>query len=80
VFKVVLVNTGWIGMMIYLHAFLKPTILLRSDSGGLALKVGVLTLFYLYYTNVSELFLPHDMDVSGLGLLATRSANAGDKG
>jgi hypothetical protein len=58
VFNAVLVNTGWIGMMIYLYAFLKPTILLRSDSGGLALKVGVLTLFFLYYINVSELFLP----------------------
>jgi hypothetical protein len=45
-------------MIIYLYAFLKPAILLRSDSGGLALKVGVLTLFFLFYINVSELFLP----------------------
>jgi hypothetical protein len=58
VFNAVLVNTGWIGMIIYLYAFLKPAILLRSDSGGLALKVGVLTLFFLFYINVSELFLP----------------------
>jgi hypothetical protein len=58
VFTAVLVNTGWIGMLVYLYAFLKPAILLRADNGGLALKVGVLTLFFLYYVNVSELFLP----------------------
>jgi hypothetical protein len=58
VFKAVLVNTGWIGMIVYLYAFLKPAILLRSDNRGLALKVGVFTLFFLFYINVSELFLP----------------------
>jgi hypothetical protein len=58
VFYAILVNTGWIGMLIYLYAFLKPTILLRADNGGLALKVGVATIFFLYYINVSELFLP----------------------
>jgi hypothetical protein len=58
VFNAVLVNTGWIGMIVYLYAFLKPAILLRSGNGGLALKVGVATLFFLYYINVSELFLP----------------------
>jgi hypothetical protein len=58
VFTAVLINTGWIGMLVYLYAFLKPAILLRADNGGLALKVGVLTLFFLYYINVSELFLP----------------------
>jgi hypothetical protein len=58
VFNVVLINTGWIGMTIYLYAFLKPTIFLRAGNGGLALKVGVATLFFLYYINVSELFLP----------------------
>jgi hypothetical protein len=58
VFNAVLVNTGWIGMIIYCYAFLKPTILLRSDDGGLALKVGVATVFFLYCINVSELFLP----------------------
>jgi hypothetical protein len=58
VFMAVLINTGWIGMLVYLYAFLKPAILLRADNGGLALKVGVLTLFFLYYINVSELFLP----------------------
>jgi hypothetical protein len=58
VFSAVLINTGWIGLIVYLYAFLKPTILLQPDSGGLALKVGVATLFFLYYINVSELFLP----------------------
>jgi hypothetical protein len=58
VFNAVWVNTGWIGMLIYLYAFLKPAILLRAENAGLALKVGVLTLFFLYYVNVSELFLP----------------------
>jgi hypothetical protein len=58
VFSAVLVNTGWIGVIIYFYAFLKPAILLRSDNGGLALKVGVATLFFLYFINVSELFLP----------------------
>lgn len=58
VFNAVWVNTGWIGMLVYLYAFLKPAIFLRADNGGLALKVGVLTLFFLYYINVSELFLP----------------------
>jgi len=58
VFNAVLVNTGWIGLIIYCYGFLKPAILLRPDNEGLALKVGVLTLFFLYYINVSELFLP----------------------
>ncbi len=58
VFSAVLINTGWIGAIVYLYGFLKPTILLRSDGAGLALKVGVATLFFLYFINVSELFLP----------------------
>jgi hypothetical protein len=58
VFSAILVNTGWIGLAVFIYAFLKPVILLRPDNGGLALKVGVLTLFFLYYINVSELFLP----------------------
>jgi len=58
VYYAVLVNTGWIGMIVYFYAFLKPVILLRSDHGGLALKVGVATLFFLFYISVSELFLP----------------------
>ena len=58
VFFAVLVNTGWIGMIVYFYAFLKPVIFLRSDHGSLALKVGVATLFFLFYISVSELFLP----------------------
>jgi hypothetical protein len=58
VFSAVLINTGWIGLAVYLYAFLKPTILLRSDNGGVALKVGVAAIFFLYWINVSELFLP----------------------
>jgi hypothetical protein len=58
VFSALLINTGWIGLIIYCYAFLKPAILLRPDNEGLALKVGVITLFFLYYINVSELFLP----------------------
>jgi hypothetical protein len=58
VFNAVLVNTGWIGLMVYLYAFLKPVIFLRADHQGLGLKVAVATLFFLYYINVSELFLP----------------------
>jgi hypothetical protein len=58
VFSAVLINTGWIGIIVYGYAFLRPVILLRPDSRGLALKVGIATLFFLYYINVSELFLP----------------------
>jgi hypothetical protein len=58
VFNALLINTGWIGIAVYLYGFLKPVLLLRPDRGGLALKVGVATLFFLYYINVSELFLP----------------------
>jgi hypothetical protein len=59
VFGNILINTGWIGLAIYLYAFLKPAFLLRAaDSQGLALKVAVATIFFLYYINVSELFLP----------------------
>jgi len=58
VFNAVQVNAGWIGLIIYCYAFLKPAILLRPENGGLALKVGVAVLFLLYYINVSELFLP----------------------
>jgi hypothetical protein len=58
VFSALLINTGWIGLIVYFYAFLRPVILLRPDSGGLALKVGIATLFFLYFVNVSELFLP----------------------
>jgi hypothetical protein len=58
VFSTVLVNTGWIGMFVYCYALLRPVIFLRSDQVGLALKVGIATLFFLFYLSVSELFLP----------------------
>jgi hypothetical protein len=58
VFTALLVNTGWIGLIVYSYAFLKPVFLLRADNGGLALRVAVATLFFLFYINVSELFLP----------------------
>ena len=58
VFTAALVNTGWIGVIVYCYAFLRPALLLRPENGGLALKVAIATLFFLYYVNVSELFLP----------------------
>jgi hypothetical protein len=58
VLTTMLVNTGLIGLVIYCYAFLKPAILLRSNDGGLALKVGIATIFFLYCINVSEFFLP----------------------
>jgi hypothetical protein len=58
VFYSVLVNTGWIGMLVYCYAFLKPVIFLRSEHGAIALKVGVAILFLLFKLSVSELFLP----------------------
>jgi hypothetical protein len=58
VYYAVQVNTGWIGMLVYCYAFLKPVILLRPDHEGLALKVALATLFLLFYISVSELFLP----------------------
>lgn len=58
VFYAVPVNTGWIGMAVYLYALLKPVILLRPEHGNLALKVGAAALFFLFYISVSELFLP----------------------
>jgi hypothetical protein len=58
VFFAVLVNTGWIGMLVYFYAFLKPVIMLRSEEGNIALKVGLATLLFLFYISVSELFLP----------------------
>ncbi len=71
VYFAVLVNAGWIGMIVYCYAFLKPVIFLQPDHGSLGLKVGVATLFFLFYISVSELFSAHYVDVSGLGLLAT---------
>jgi hypothetical protein len=58
VFHSIMINTGWIGLLIYCYAFLKPAILLRPEGAGIALKVGVLTLFFLFYIDVAELFLP----------------------
>lgn len=58
VFYAVLINTGWIGMLVYCYAFLKPVLLLRAEHGALALKVATATLFFLFYISVSELFLP----------------------
>jgi hypothetical protein len=58
VFFAVLVNTGWIGMAVYFYAFLKPVIFLRSKELSLGLKLGMVSLFFLFYVSVSELFLP----------------------
>jgi hypothetical protein len=58
VFYSVLVNTGFIGMLIYLYAFLKPVFRLRAEEGNIAFKVGLGTLFFLFWVSVSELFLP----------------------
>jgi hypothetical protein len=58
VFHSIMINTGWIGLMIYCYAFLKPAIMLRPEGAVIALKVGVLTLFFLFYIDVAELFLP----------------------
>jgi hypothetical protein len=66
VYYAMLINTGLIGMLVYCYAFLKPVILLRSDHAGLALKVGVATLFFLFYISVSELFLPTTWMLLGL--------------
>ena len=66
VFFAILMNTGWIGIMVYLYAFLKPVILLPTDDCGVALKVCVATLFFLFYISVSELFLPTTWMVFGI--------------
>ena len=58
VYFAVLMNTGWIGLIVYCYAFLKPAFLLQSNGGGLPLKVIMATLFLLFYISVSELFLP----------------------
>ena len=58
VYFAVLMNTGWIGLIVYCYAFLKPAFLLQSKGGGLPLKVIMATLFLLFYISVSELFLP----------------------
>jgi hypothetical protein len=58
VYYAIPINTGWIGMIVYCFAFLKPVVFLRTDHGGLAFKVGIATLFFLFYVSVSELFLP----------------------
>ena len=58
VYFALLMNTGWIGMIVYLYVFLKPLILLPTDSDGSVLKVCVAALFFLFYISVSELFLP----------------------
>ena len=58
VFFAILVNTGWIGMTVYLYAFLKPVILLPPYGAELAFKVCIATLFILFFISVSELFLP----------------------
>jgi hypothetical protein len=58
VFNAVLINTGWIGVLVYLYAFLKPIFLLRPKNESLGLKVAISTIFFLYCINVSEFFLP----------------------
>jgi len=58
VLTTVLINTGLIGLVVYCYAFLKPAFSLRSNDSGLALKVGMATIFFLYCINVSEFFLP----------------------
>jgi hypothetical protein len=58
VYFAILMNTGWIGLAVYSYAFLKPVFLLPADSGGIAFKVSLATLFVLFYISVSELFLP----------------------
>jgi hypothetical protein len=66
VFFAVLMNCGWIGMIVYSYAFLKPVFLLESNGRGLTLKVCIATLFLLFYLSVSELFLPTTWMLLGL--------------
>jgi hypothetical protein len=79
VYYAVLVNTGWIGMIVYFYAFLKPVIWLRPDDGVLALKVGVATLFFLFYISVSELFLPTTWMFLGLAYWRLDQQRAGNR-
>ena len=58
VYFAILMNVGLIGMAVYCYAFLKPVFLLPANSGSVAFKVSLATLFVLFYISVSELFLP----------------------
>jgi hypothetical protein len=74
-----LINTGLIGLAVYCYAFLKPAILLRSSDGGLGLKVGIATIFFLYCINVSEFFLPTTWMFLGLAYWRLDQQKLGDR-
>ena len=79
VYYAVLVNTGWLGMIVYSYAFLKPVLFLRSEHGGLALKVGIATLYLLFKISVSELFLPTTWMFLGLAYWQLDRQRQGNK-
>ena len=51
-------NTGWIGMIVYLLRLSETRNLVTTECDGSVLKVCIATLFFLFYISVSELFLP----------------------
>jgi hypothetical protein len=79
VLTTMLINTGLIGLAVYCYAFLKPAILLRSSDGGLGLKVGIATIFFLYCINVSEFFLPTTWMFLGLAYWRLDQQKLGDR-
>jgi hypothetical protein len=58
VFVEALVNTGVLGLLLFLYIFFRPIVLLpiRSESEGL--KMGLLAIAILFSLSLSELFLP----------------------
>ena len=53
-----LVNTGFVGLIVFLYVILKPLILLPAEPGSEGLKAALLGILVLGSLSLSELFLP----------------------
>jgi hypothetical protein len=57
-FQSALINTGVLGLAIYVIVFFKPLLLLRNDTRNIEIKVGLLVMCFIYAINVAESVIP----------------------
>lgn len=58
VFQSALINTGVLGLGIYLVVFFKPIVLLRNNVRNIEIKAGLLVVCFIYAINVAESVTP----------------------
>lgn len=75
IYDALVVNTGIIGLAVFLWAFLRPAIFLPTTEGYEGLKAGLLSILLLSGISLSELYLPPTWMFLGLSWFALTEYN-----